>query len=82
MEFEKPLDEIMKEEEQMLLNDVKLNPDGTVMQTTDNGEVLETMPRPADCSTCEQPDSIFVNTGAAGTTNVNKTRVKVQVNKK
>ncbi len=78
-EFEKPLDAIMQEEENMLQEEIKIQAEAGIVQT-DNA-TLETMPRPADCSTCEQPDSIFANTGSAGTVSTNKTKVKLKVNK-
>jgi hypothetical protein len=93
-EFEKNFEEIMNEEEQIEkeISDNKAKeigrlPGGDVADSAEDQEgYLAPPPRPSDCSTCNQPDSVFSPDGRIGGSSPpprsGKTRVKIRVNKK
>ena len=89
-EFEKNFEEIMKEEEKIEKEIGDYNsrlPGGDFGNAAEDQEgYLAPPPRPADCSTCNQPDSIFTPDGRDGgaltAPKPGKTKLKVRVRRK
>jgi hypothetical protein len=82
--FDKPVEDVMNEEDKMdqIIKQeiINRNPDGEIMLTNEDG-YLPPPPMPADCSTCDQPPSLFNNTTTNTTIAPKKTKVNVRVNK-
>ena len=73
-EFDKSIDEVIQEEEKILDN-------STSGVNIDAGETVSVIPRPSDCSTCDQPETIFTNNNNKGTTTRKTTNLKLKVNR-
>ncbi len=71
-ELDKSIDEVIQEEEKILDN----SPSGV---NVDAGETVTVIPRPSDCSTCDQPETIFTNNNNRGATTRKSTLIKLKV---
>ena len=90
-EFEKNFEEILIEDEKILENNPETfdrSPDGSLVNPEEKEGYLPPPPKPADCSTCNQPDAIYNPDGTGGALppppppKPGKTRTKFRINKK